>query len=110
MDVAATSNYLQGYLIDLSARFITSLQTTLTDNPKAALHWAADVRSLVEANGRALTSGAPARFAEWPEAITAEQGAAEFRQYMTGFAAGLRAWPAAFEVARARAPGWIGQA
>jgi hypothetical protein len=110
MDEAATGHYLQGFLLDIRARTISALQIAMEEHPNAAPHWAADVRSLVEANGRALTGEVAARFAEWPEGISAEQGARSFREYMSGYAAGLRAWPDAFELARQRAPAWLDQA
>ena len=77
---------------------------TRTDGPFDVY---ADVRSQVEANGRALTSGDAPRFAEWPETLDIEQSASLFRGYLQPFAAALPAWADAFEWAKQQAPRWL---
>jgi len=107
MSEADAVDYLQGYLLDSRARLMTALRAALLDAPVAPPHLASDLRRLIEANGRALISPEPARFAEWPNEIDAAGGVALWRSYVTRFASALRVWPEAIAVAREKSPRWI---
>ncbi|SDE00660.1 hypothetical protein [Aquimonas voraii] len=105
---AELAGHLQAHLRAQRARVVAGLRLALHDRPVAPAHLATDLASLIEANGRALLDGAPARFAEWPEGIDAQAGAALWRGYVQEFAAALPAWPLALEVARERREHWLG--
>lgn len=107
METRDARAYMDAYLLDHRANLIAGMQNALLQAPKPPVHWAADVRSQVEANGRALTSGDAPRFAEWPETLDIEQSASLFRGYLQPFAAALPAWADAFEWAKQQAPRWI---
>lgn len=62
---------LEEYLRYVRADLIEHLQQQILDNPKAPVYWLADVRQIVEVNGRALLSGDPPRLDEWPAGLDA---------------------------------------
>ncbi len=107
MEVRDAHAYMDAYLLDHRANLISAMQGMLLESPKGPMHWANDVRSQVEANGRALTAGDPPRFAEWPDNTNIEQSAALFRDYVHPLSLALPAWADAFEWARQHAPRWI---
>lgn len=107
MDARSANAYMDAYLLDHRAGLIAAMQGLLLEMPKGPGHWAADVRSQIEANGLALTAGDPPRFAEWPGRVDAEQSATLFRDYLQPLSAALPAWMEAFEWAREQAPRWI---
>lgn len=98
--------YLAAFLQGHRARVMEGLRHALDDAPPP--HWAADLRRLIEANGRALLQSAPARFAEWPAGVDATQGAALWLSYLSRFASALRAWPEAISLARDYNTQWLG--
>ena len=58
---------LREYLAYVRADAIERLQQQFESVPNAPIYWQADVRSIIEANGRALTAKAPPRLGGWPE-------------------------------------------
>lgn len=104
---AEASEFLKSSLIELRAGAIHSLRHALQDAPAPPPHWAQDLSTLIEANGRALLDDAPARFAEWPVSIDARNGAGIWKAYLSRYATGLGGWPDAIGIARERAPAWI---
>lgn len=105
---AELAGHLQAQLRTQRARVVAGLRHALNDRPAAPAHLAADLRGLIETNGRALLDAAPARYAEWPEGIDAQAGAALWRGYVREFAAALPAWPLALQVAQERREHWLG--
>lgn len=104
---AEASEFLKSSLIELRAGSIHGLRHALQDAPAAPPHWAQDLTTLIEANGRALLDDAPARFAEWPADTDAQTGAGIWKAYLSRYASGLHGWPDAIGIARERAPAWI---
>jgi hypothetical protein len=64
------------------------------------VYWQADVRSIIEANGRALTARNPPRLGDWPENIDDATCAALLREETERLAAAYDAWPALWSHAR----------
>lgn len=99
-DEIGVRSYLREYLAYLRTRVIQSLQSSLAASKDPPLYWAADLRALVEANGRSLqASGAP-RFGAWPEDIDDAGCVTRFRDETSALAAGISVWPQAFDAAR----------
>lgn len=90
------------YLGFCRADLVARLQAAFAAAPAAPLHWQADVRALIEANGRALVAGHVPRLDGWPEALDAGACAARFARDVGAFAAALDAWPALWAHARER--------
>jgi len=103
-DLAAGSDrdlsaYLREYLAYRRSGTIERMQMAATADAAPALHWLADLRALVEANGKALIENGPPRFADWPGDADEAECVRRFRFDASELNAGLRAWPAAWEFA-----------
>jgi hypothetical protein len=99
---AQQGELVQEYLGFCRADLVARLQAAFAAAPTAPVHWQADVRALIEANGRALVAGDPPRLDGWPEALDADACAAQFAREVGAFAAALDAWPALWAHARER--------
>lgn len=108
---ATVLHYLQEYLAYRRSLFIEQAQQVLaatgTGLPRA---WHEDLARLIEANGRALIERGPPRLAGWPAGAGSADCAAAFREEAMALVDGLRAWPAAWEVALGAARGWLAAA
>jgi len=91
---------LREYLAYVRADAIERLQQQYESAQNAPIYWQADVRAIIEANGRALTAKAPPRLADWPESIDAAGCAAMLREETGRLAASYEAWPALWAFAR----------
>ncbi len=91
---------LQEYLAYARADLIERLQNQFDGAPEAPVWWQADVRSIIEANGRALIAKAPPRLGDWPEAADAAACARLLREETTSLAEACEAWPALWAHAR----------
>lgn len=79
------------YLLFARSNLVRQLQARMAEAPDAPLYWAADVRRIVETNGRALSAAQAPRLAGMPPEDPA--ALAWLREGLSGFAEGLRAWP-----------------
>jgi hypothetical protein len=91
---------LREYLAYVRADAIERLQQQYESAPSAPIWWQADVRSIIEANGRALTQRGAPRLGDWPADLDAA-GCAKFLGEDTArLAASYEAWPALWSYAR----------
>jgi len=107
---SAVVSYLREYLAYRRSTLVASLQAIdkAADDAPAALR--SDIRSHIEANGRAILERGLPRFAGWPEDATPADCAANFRREALALAAGLRAWPEIWKLALARRESWLERA
>jgi hypothetical protein len=91
---------LQEYLAYTRADMIERLQHQYDGAQNAPIYWQADLRSIIEANGRALIAKAPPRLGDWPDAIDNEGCARLLRDETAQLAASYDAWPALWTYAR----------
>ena len=91
---------LREYLAYVRADAIERLQQQYESAQNAPIYWQADVRSIIEANGRALTTKAPPRLGDWPADLDEAGCAALLREESARLAAGYEAWPALWAHAR----------
>lgn len=103
---ASLQSYLTEYLVYHRSSNVENIQQVMAAAENPPLYWLADLRAAVETQGKALVGGETPRLAGWPESLNAAQCAARFREQLQGLAAGLRAWPAAFDLARAQSATW----
>jgi len=104
-DVAGASEsgrlrQLQEYLAYSRADLIERMQHQYDAAQDAPIYWQADVRSIIEANGRALIAKDAPRLGDWPERSDAAACAKLLREDAERLAAGYEAWPALWSYAR----------
>jgi hypothetical protein len=99
---------LREYLAYVRADAIERLQQQFEGAQNAPIYWQADVRAIIEANGRALTAKAPPRLADWPEAIDASGCATMLREETARLADAYEAWPALWNYARGQGERLLG--
>jgi hypothetical protein len=90
---------LSEYLGFCRADLVARLQAAFAAATDAPVHWQADVRALVESNGRALTAAGAPRLAGWPD-LDETGCAARFAQDVAALAGAVEAWPALWAYAR----------
>jgi hypothetical protein len=91
---------LRDYLAYSRADLIERLQNQYDGASDAPVWWQADVRSIIEANGRALISKAPPRLGGWPDDIDEAGCARRLRDETAALADVYDAWPALWTYAR----------
>ncbi|HEY0181069.1 MAG TPA: hypothetical protein VGC30_15745 [Dokdonella sp.] len=91
---AGRARQLQEYLAYARADLIERLQNQYDGAQDAPIWWQADVRSIIEANGRALIAKSPPRLGDWPEDIDAAGCARRLREEIGELAAMYESWPA----------------
>ena len=106
-DDEGLGRYLNEFLAYRRSLLIDTLQRVLASAKSPPLYWAADLRRLVEANGKALIERPPIRFTGCPKDWDDAQTLRWFRDEAFALANGLDAWPAMWEVAMAKRDGWL---
>lgn len=102
-------NYLIEYLVYHRASAIEHMQQLAAAAPSPPVYWLADLRSSIEAQGKAMIAGETARLDGWPASESEAAHVARFRTELRGLAAGLKLWPALFEQACTQAESWRAQ-
>ncbi len=102
-DLAAASDRsivgeLREHLAQARAALVHTLHSVLQSAKGAPVYWQADLRQLIEANGKALIAGGAPRLADW-EALDADAVARRYREDLSQFAQALDAWPALWQAA-----------
>lgn len=106
---AVLRNYLVEYLAYHRASAIEHMQQLAAAAKSPPVYWLADLRSSIEAQGKALIAGEAPRLAGWPENDPEATHVARFRSELSALAAGLKLWPSLFAQARQRAAAWCAQ-
>lgn len=97
---AARVTHLREYLNYVRADAIERLQQQFEAATDAPVYWQADVRSIIDANGRALIAKAPPRLGDWSDDADHAACAQALRSELSQLADGYDAWPALWEHAR----------
>jgi len=90
----ARTQHLREYLSFARADLIERLQQQFEAAPDAPIYWQADVRSIIEANGRALIAKSAPRLGDWPETYDETRCANALREELNQLASFYEAWPA----------------
>jgi len=104
-DLAGASDHaiageLREHLASVRSSLVQSLHSVLNGAKGAPVYWAADLRRLIEVNGKALIAGGLPKLAGWDE-VTDEAGLARnYRDALTHHAEAMEAWPALWQAAR----------
>lgn len=104
-DIGAASergrlHQLREYLAYARADLVERLQQQYDSAADAPVYWQADVRSIIEANGRALIAKKAPRLGDWNEAVDEAACASLLREETSQLADIYEAWPALWEHAR----------
>ncbi len=104
-DVAGASEHnavrqLKEYLAYVRSDVIERLQNQYDSAANAPIYWQADVRSIIEANGKALVANAVPRLGDWPEGLDEAACAQRLREEATQLAEAFETWPAVWSYAR----------
>jgi hypothetical protein len=91
---------LREYLSFTRTDVIERLQQAYQAARDAPVYWQADVRSIIEANGRALLGKDAPRLGDWNADLDATGCADALRTDLEQLAASFEAWPALWEHAR----------
>jgi hypothetical protein len=91
---------LKEYLAYVRADLVERLQNQYDNAADAPIYWQADVRSIIEANGRALIAKGAPLLGDWPAGADEADCARRLREELGRLAANYDAWPALWAHAR----------
>lgn len=103
---ARVETYLAEFLAWHRSGIIERMQQMTGSEKSPPVYWLADLRAAVQAQGKVLIEGEAPRLAGWPASLDAAGCVQRFREETHRLAAGLRAWPDAFELACAQSSRW----
>ena len=106
-DTRALQAYLREYLAHRRSQRIEALQRCYAAAKDAPEPWLADMRTQIEANGKAVSVGGVARLAGWPDDVDADAASALLREDANRMADGLEAWPQLWAIASERREAWL---
>jgi hypothetical protein len=99
---ASIAGELREHLAYARSTLIQHLQAVLQAAPSSPVYWQADLRQLIEAQGKALTQAGPPRLADWVQEADTAAVARAYRAALAEHAAALEAWPALWQLAATR--------
>jgi len=89
----AIEQRLREYMTKTRSDLIYSLQNILDEVPDAPIYWQADVREIIQANGKAIKSNQPPVLTDWDEAMDVESCVAKARYDLKEVSDAMRVWP-----------------
>jgi hypothetical protein len=90
-------NRLKEYLSQIRSDMVLTMQQQLAQSPDAPVYWQADVRELIEANGKALLQANVPVLGDWADK-TSEQDCIDMaRKELSDFAKAMQLWPDIWE-------------
>jgi len=92
--------HLHEYLSYVRSVTVDGLQQQFEAATDAPVYWQADVRAIIEANGRALIAKNPPRLGDWPENLDEAGCAQALREEAETMASYSDAWPRLWNYAR----------
>ncbi|MCX7552649.1 hypothetical protein OS175_02060 [Marinicella sp. S1101] len=89
----ALANRLQEYMTKTRSDLVMSLQNILDQVPDAPIYWQADVREIVQANGKAIKSNQSPVLSDWDETMDLESCIAKIRHDLKEVVDAMDVWP-----------------
>jgi len=86
-------NRLKEYLTQVRSDMVMSMQFQLSQSPDAPVYWQADVRELIESNGKAVLQNEAALLEGWGDNLTVEQCVERARIEINEVAEAMEIWP-----------------
>ncbi len=90
-------NMLRQYMTKTRADLVFSLQNILAEVPDAPIYWQADVREIIQANGKAVKSDQPPILIDWDEDMDEAACVAKVRADLKELVAAMQVWPKLWE-------------
>ena len=90
-------NRLKEYLTQIRSDMVVSMQYQLKESPDAPVYWQADVRELIESNGKAVLKNEAALLEGWGGDLTIEECVEKARIELTEVAEAMEIWPDIWE-------------
>ena len=84
---------LEEHLLFIRSNYIQDLQGLLARNPDAPTYWIADVRRIIETNGRQLTQADVPRLVDMPWELDRPGVATWLRERVGQYGGAVEAWP-----------------
>jgi len=89
----ALENRLKEYMTKTRSDLVFSLQNTMDEVPEAPIYWQADVREIIQANGKAVKTNAPPVLSDWDESMDVEACLAKARHDLKEVVDAMEVWP-----------------
>jgi hypothetical protein len=90
-------NRLKEYLSQIRSDMVLSMQTQMANSPDAPVYWQADVREIVEANGKALIQNKPPILDGWDKSMDRQDCVETARHELNRVAQAMSLWPQLWE-------------
>jgi hypothetical protein len=90
-------NRLKEYLTQIRSEMVLSMQSQLEQSPDAPVYWQADVRELIESNGKAAITNNAAVLYGWDDELSIEQCVDQARKELSEVAVAMEIWPEIWE-------------
>lgn len=90
-------NRLKEYLSHIRSDMVLSMQNQLSQSPEAPVYWQADVREIVEANGKALLKNDVPILEGFVDTLDEDQYIVEIRKKLNQAASAMSLWPELWE-------------
>ncbi|MFK8013442.1 MAG: glycosyltransferase family A protein [Marinicellaceae bacterium] len=90
-------NRLKEYLTQIRSDLVMSMQFQLKESPNAPVYWQADVRELIETNGKAVLQNRAAVLDGWDDKLSIEECVDRARIELNEVAEAMEIWPDIWE-------------
>lgn len=89
----ALANRLNEYMTKTRSNLVLSLQNIMDEVPDAPIYWQADVREIIQANGKAVKSSQAPVLTDWDESMDTESCVAKARHDLREVVEAMDVWP-----------------
>ncbi len=89
----ALANRLNEYMTKTRSNLVLSLQNILDEVPDAPIYWQADVREIIQANGKAVKSAQAPVLTDWDETMDTASCVAKARHDLKEVVEAMEVWP-----------------
>jgi len=87
------ANRLNEYMTKTRSNLVLSLQNIMDEVPDAPIYWQADVREIIQANGKAVKSSQAPILADWDDTMDTEACVAKARHDLREVIEAMDVWP-----------------
>jgi len=87
------TNRLNEYMTNTRANLVLSLQNIMDEVPDAPIYWQADVREIIQANGKAVKSTLAPVLSDWDKSMDTESCIAKVRHDLREVVEAMDVWP-----------------
>lgn len=90
-------NRLKEYLSQIRSDMVLSMQQQMATSPDAPVYWQADVREIIEANGKAILQNDAPLLEDWDDSLNINECIDQARIDLTQIAQAMDLWPDLWE-------------